>query len=206
MNNHTIYIISAPSGTGKTSLITALRQSMPDLYLSISYTTRVIRTGEQNGKNYFFVSAEVFESMIANNEFIEYAKVFGNLYGTAYKAIKDAVTEHDVILELDWQGAQAIRKKYKNVISIFILPPSYEILRNRLIQRNTDDASTIEARFDAAKQDIRHYNEYNYVLVNEDFIHTVDNLSAIIKATRLQYDKQKYKLNSLISQLTSIDV
>ncbi len=197
-----LIIISAPSGTGKTSLVSALRQQLPNLLKSVSHTTRAQREGEENGKHYHFVAIDEFNNMLASNVFLEHAEVFGNFYGTS----RDWVTETlanglDVILEIDWQGAQQIKRSMPDVVTIFILPPSEATLLQRLTDRKQDDASTIELRMRQAKNEVSHYNEYDYLIVNDDFAVAVEQLKTIISAARLRTSRQRNVWQKLIAQL-----
>jgi len=181
-----IFVISAASGTGKTSLVTALRESVPNLAVSISHTTRVPRPGEIDGKHYHFVEHSTFETMINHREFIEHAEVFGNLYGTARSEIIRLFQQNqDVILEIDWQGARQVRDSFPSAITIFILPPSLEELRRRLDSRGQDSAAVIERRLAGAYEEMSHLDEFDYIVINENFSNALADLSAIIRALRL---------------------
>ena len=170
MNKGNLYIISAPSGAGKTSLVKEVISSLNSLSVSVSHTTRQKREGEIDGKDYFFISVEKFKMMQVDSAFLESAQVFDNFYGTAQKTVEDTLLQgNDVILEIDWQGAQQIRKLLPASISIFILPPSIETLRQRLEGRGKDDAEIIARRMRDAVTEMRHYPEFDYVVVNEDF-------------------------------------
>ncbi len=185
MNRGKIYVIAAPSGAGKSTLVNALCKSDPLVQLSISHTTRPIRPGENDGVNYFFVSIEKFEEMIDNNEFLEYAKVYNNYYGTNINTIKQFQSNgKDIILEIDWQGARQIRKIFSDAILIFILPPSLEVLKQRLISRNTDSKEVIRTRLAAAEEDISHAEEFDYIIINDDFDSALLDLCSIIRAQR----------------------
>ncbi len=202
----TLYIVSAPSGAGKSSLIQALLQSTPDYdtQVSISHTTRPPRPGEVNGEHYFFVSVNEFESLIAKNEFIEYAKVFGNYYGTSASAIENMLDKGiDVFLDIDWQGARQVRERLPESRSIFILPPSLEELARRLRNRGQDQREVIEQRMREAVAEISHYNEYDYLIINDDFAVSLLDLKTILRAERLSKQRQEQRYEALISKLLS---
>jgi guanylate kinase len=197
-----LIIVSAPSGTGKTSLVFALKQRLPTLRISVSHTTRAIRPGEENGIHYNFVSQEDFSHMLEANIFLEHAEVFGNHYGTSSQWVTKNMEEgNDVVLEIDWQGAQQIRSKFNEAISIFILPPSEQALLERLTARNSDDRREIAKRMAQAKNEVSHYNEYDYLVVNDDFDNALTDLVAIISAARLRRSRQKLAREELIAQL-----
>lgn len=200
-----LYILSAPSGAGKSSLISALLNQQQDnkMMVSVSHTTRQPRPGEQEGVHYYFVSVEAFESLIEQDLFLEYAKVFGgNYYGTSLPAIEENLAKGiDVFLDIDWQGAQQIRQKVPNVKSIFILPPSLSELERRLIGRGQDSAEVIAARMSKAIDEISHYNEYDYVIVNDVFEQALADFQAILRAERLTLAHQQKQNQALIEQL-----
>jgi guanylate kinase len=186
-----LYVISAPSGAGKTSLIKALRARMPELGLSVSHTTRAMRPGEQDGVHYHFVDVAKFEAMIADGAFVEYARVFGNYYGTSKAAISQVLAGgQDLILEIDWQGAQQVRAQFPTVISIFVLPPSRAALRERLFGRGQDDAEVIARRLAEATLEMRQHPNYDYLIINEDFSTALDQLGCIFLSSRLRMTKQ----------------
>ncbi|MFK3558406.1 guanylate kinase [Pasteurella multocida] len=200
-----LYILSAPSGAGKSSLISALLNQQQDnkMMVSVSHTTRQPRPGEQEGVHYYFVSVETFESLIEQDLFLEYAKVFGgNYYGTSLPAIEENLAKGiDVFLDIDWQGAQQIRQKVPNVKSIFILPPSLAELERRLIGRGQDSTEVIAARMSKAIDEISHYNEYDYVIVNDVFEQALADFQAILRAERLTLAHQQKQNQALIEQL-----
>ncbi len=195
-----VFVVSAPSGTGKTSLVDAVLSGDPQLAVSVSHTTRPPRAGERDGENYHFVSEETFQSLIEQKKFIEYAKVFNNWYGTSISSIKNLLAaEKEVILEIDWQGFDIVRKQFETV-SIFILPPSKETLVERLTHRAKDKPEIIEARIKAADTEVKHYNLYDYLLVNDNFQQTVQDMQAIFRAARLKQRQQAPKLKDLLAQ------
>ena len=176
-----LFIIAAPSGCGKTSLVKALLENSKNLAVSVSHTTRKPRKGEIDGENYHFVSNETFEQMISNNDFLEYAEVFGNMYGTAKTNIYEKLDSNiNIILEIDWQGARQVRQNMPEVISIFILPPSKNVLLERLTSRGQDDKATISERMENSEKEMSHYNEFGYLIINDQFDSTLNNLKAII--------------------------
>lgn len=202
MANGTLYIIAAPSGAGKTSLVNALIDSTCDLTVSISHTTRAPRPGEKHGVDYFFVDQAKFDSMVANELFLEHAIVFGNLYGTSSAWVQEQLEAGiDVILEIDWQGAQQVRMQFTDYISIFILPPSLDVLRLRLQQRAQDNNEVIEQRMTQASAEISHYAEYDYLVVNDDFAIASMELQALIKARRLRQQVQAARYDELLKDL-----
>ena len=198
-----LFVIAAPSGGGKTSLTRALLEREPGIRLSVSYTTRPPRTGEQDGVDYHFVSADRFAVLKDSNEFLEHAHVHGNWYATSGTWLKSQVSAgQDVLLEIDWQGAAQVRVLIPESVHIFILPPSLESLEERLVRRGQDDAATIARRLDAAREEIRHCVDFNYVIINQDFASAVDDLTAVVRATRLRTAQQLVRHQPLIAQLT----
>ena len=176
-----LFIIAAPSGCGKTSLVKALLENSKNLAVSVSHTTRKPRKGEIDGENYHFVSNETFEQMISNNDFLEYAEVFGNMYGTAKTNIYEKLDSNiNIILEIDWQGARQVRQNMPEVISIFILPPSKNVLLERLTTRGQDDKATISERMENSEKEMSHYYEFGYLIINDQFDSALNNLKAII--------------------------
>ena len=176
-----LFIIAAPSGCGKTSLVKALLENSKNLAVSVSHTTRKPRKGEIDGENYHFVSNETFKQMISNNDFLEYAEVFGNMYGTAKTNIYEKLDSNiNIILEIDWQGARQVRQNMPEVISIFILPPSKNVLLERLTTRGQDDKATISERMESSEKEMSHYNEFDYLIINNQFDSALNNLKAII--------------------------
>lgn len=198
----TLYIISAPSGAGKTSLVKALIDSEAQIRVSVSHTTRAMRSGEVDGVNYHFASREQFHAMLDKTEFLEHAEVFGNLYGTSQKWVKQTLAEGlDLILEIDWQGAQQVRRLMPEAKSIFILPPTQEALRHRLTNRGQDSGEIIERRMREAVSEMSHYVEYDYLLINDDFAHALSDLKAIFRANRLLQGTQQQRHSGLLSEL-----
>ena len=204
-----LFIISAPSGCGKTSLVEALIKRNDNLCVSVSHTTRKPRLEEVNEINYYFTSISKFKKMINDDAFVEYAKVFDNYYGTALESIKHHLKKgKSVILEIDWQGANQIKKKFPNAISIFILPPSKEDLKKRLQLRAQDDQSTINKRMTNAKNEMLHYKNYEYLVINEDFGIALNDLETIIclpdkvsERSRLLITEQSIKYKKLLKKL-----
>lgn len=185
MAKGTLFIISAPSGAGKTSLVAGILAQINNIQASISHTTRDCRPGEQNGINYHFVDHQQFVTMIENNAFLEHAEVFGNFYGTSQEWVEATLsTGTDVILEIDWQGAEQVRSKFADSQSIFILPPSKQALRERLNGRGQDHAEVIEKRIAAATEEMSHYVEADYLVINDDFALALEQLKSIISAQR----------------------
>ncbi|OAI15466.1 guanylate kinase [Methylomonas lenta] len=197
-----LYIISAPSGAGKTSLVKKLQTEMDQLVVSVSHTTRNMRNGESNGRDYFFVSVDTFQTMLEDQAFLEYAQVFDNFYGTAQKTVADNLAQGlDVILEIDWQGAQQIRKLLPDSLSIFILPPSIEVLKQRLQNRGQDSDDIIARRMRDAVTEMGHYPEFDYLIVNDDFDLAFNQLKSVITANRLLQITQQQRLAPLLQNL-----
>ena len=200
----TLYIVSAPSGAGKTTLVGALLKKMPDVKASISHTTRPMRPGEKEGVNYHFVSEEIFLSLVNKEAFLEHAQVFNHFYGTSKEWVEKTLSEGiDVILEIDWQGAEQIRDLIPESKSIFILPPSLEALEERLIKRGQDDPTVIKRRLAAAKEEISHYMMADYLLINDGFDETLVEFNSIILHERLKLQSQKQKNLNLLNSLLS---
>jgi guanylate kinase len=186
-----LYCIVAPSGAGKSSLVAALLAVDTEIRLSVSCTTRPPRQGELDGREYHFVTRERFEQMIAADEFLEHAEVYGNLYGTSKRWIeRTRASGADVLLEIDWQGARQVRKLFPDMTYIYILPPSIEVLRERLIKRGKDSAEVIERRLAAAREDLLHINRADYVIINQDFSVALADLQAVVRALRLKAPRQ----------------
>ena len=196
-----LFIIAAPSGCGKTSLVKALLESSTKLAVSVSHTTRKPRKAEIDGKNYHFVSKERFGEMISNNDFVEFAKVFGNMYGTARSNIKEKLDANiDIILEIDWQGARQVRENMPNSISIFILPPSKNVLLQRLIERGQDDDETISKRMKNSESEMSHYDEFEYLVINDQFDSALNDLKAIIQDCNKNIKNIEFSLENQISR------
>jgi guanylate kinase len=188
-----VYIISAPSGSGKSTLVNELLKLAPDLDFSISYTTRAPRGIEQNGKQYFFVTREQFEQMIRAGEFLEHADVFGNYYGTAKRFLKEAESKgHDLLLDIDVQGAAQIKPKLVDGVSIFVLPPDRKTLEKRLLKRGEDDPAVILRRLYGASREIENYSKYDYILINDDLAESIKNLQAIVGSERLRTSAESF--------------
>jgi guanylate kinase len=204
MSSGKLYIISAPSGAGKTSLVRQLMAEVDNLVVSISHTTRRIRPGETQGEDYYFVSPAEFQVLLNNHELLEHASVFDNYYGTAKTTVEKNLNEGlDVILEIDWQGAQQIKRIRPDSLSIFILPPSTEILEQRLQNRGQDEDQVIARRMRDAVTEMSHHSEFDYLLVNDVFERALTELKSIIIANRLTKDRQQLNLKSLIKALLS---
>jgi len=197
-----LLIVSAPSGAGKTSLIKALIESDDRIEVSVSHTTRARRPGEKNGENYFFVSSAEFDTLRDDGAFFEWAEVFGHFYGTSVAQLESRLSAGaDVIVEIDWQGAQQVRQLMPESAWIFILPPSVEALKARLENRGQDDPGTIDVRMRAARDEISHWEETDYLIVNEDFDTALSQLKAVINAQRLRTSQQRSALNALLCDL-----
>ncbi|MCB1582685.1 MAG: guanylate kinase [Marinicella sp.] len=198
----TLFIVSAPSGTGKTSLVNALVRDTNHLKLSISHTTRKARPKEIDGYNYHFISEKKFKQMELAGVFMESANVFGNHYGTSQDAVQKMLDEgHDVVLEIDWQGAEQIKKRFPESISIFILPPSIAALQERLEGRGQDSSEVIAHRMEKAIAELKHYHKADYLVVNDDFEEALKSLKAIVKANRMTTAKQQFINHHLLKKL-----
>ncbi len=197
-----LFIVSAPSGAGKTSLVAALLASTPDVALSISYTTRPPRPGEVNGQDYHFVSRESFVEMAGRGDFLESAEIYGNLYGTSQSWIKSEIDSgRDILLEIDWQGAAQVRRFFPDCISVFILPPSIRTLEERLNGRGKDSAEVIARRMQAARDEISHVSEFDYVIINNKLDEAAQQLRSVVIAARMRRDHQLALHRDLIDQL-----
>ena len=197
-----LYIVAAPSGAGKTTLVRRLLAEDSAIRLSISYTTRTPRTGEENGREYHFVDVATFKQMIAQGDFLEWAEVHGNFYGTSKSWISSEMAAgRDVLLEIDWQGAQQVRQHFPQAIGVFILPPSLEVLAQRLRGRGTDAEEVIARRLAAAGEEMRHVGEFDYVIINDDLEQALADLLAVSRATRLTFTQQQQLYAELFSQL-----
>ena len=197
-----VFIVCAPSGAGKTSLVRELLARDPNVHLSVSHTTRPPRPGEQNGTAYHFVARPVFQAMIERGEFLESAEVHGNHYGTSQAGIEAHRGQgHDIVLEIDWQGAQQVRSLIPDAIGIFILPPSLEVLRQRMMDRRQDSAAVIERRLKGARSEIAHLGEFDYVIINNNFDEAVKDLASIVRSARLRLPSQIARHSDLINSL-----
>lgn len=193
-----IFIITAPSGAGKTSLVSALLKSDDSLSLSISHTTRTPRDGEQDGRDYHFVDKNVFMQMVSEGKFVESAEVFGNFYGTASQSLQ---TGKDIVLEIDYQGAAQVKALFAHAVLIFVLPPSVQALHSRLSARAQDSQSVIDARLAGATQEMRQYVNFDYVIINDNFSTALTDLQSIVRAERLRILPQSTRYNDVISTL-----
>jgi guanylate kinase len=199
-----LYIISAPSGAGKTSLISELIKQDAQIKVAISHTTRPTRRGEEDGKHYHFTNTNDFKTKIKQGYFLEYAQVFGNYYGTSNQSIDQQLeSKHDVILEIDWQGAQQVRKLRPDAISIFILPPSIDALEQRLQGRQQDSQAVIKTRLQQACDDMSYYHEFDYVVINDNFNHAVKDLASIFQCHRMQLMKQQQRHQEFLMKITA---
>lgn len=197
-----IFVVSAPSGAGKTSLVKRIISDVPDITVAVSHTTRPKRAGDVDGQDYHFVDRAEFESMIAAGDFVEHADVFGNYYGTSRAAITNCQAQgNDVILEIDWQGAKQVRERIPDTIAVFVVPPSREVLLRRLRDRGTDSEEVIARRTSEAVAEMRHLNEADYLLVNDDFEVAFSSFVAIISAARLRTPRQVRRHQSMIDEL-----
>ena len=197
-----MFVVSAASGTGKTSLVKALLERVNNLHVSVSHTTRGQRPGELDGVHYHFSQKEDFLALVQQGGFIEYAEVFGNYYGTAQATVKQQLAKgHDVLLEIDWQGAEQVRKLFPESQQIFILPPSQFDLRQRLSNRGTDSVEVIEHRLSCAVEDMQQYLNFDYLIINDDFNKALHDLESVIIANRLRLSQQANRHQELIQQL-----
>ena len=197
-----LFVISAPSGAGKTSLVHALLNINPQISLSVSFTTRDPRPGEHDGRDYHFVTRDTFLAMAKRGEFMESAEVYGNLYGTSQNWISNENAKgNDVLLEIDWQGAAQVRKLFPDCISIFILPPSMEALEQRLTGRGKDNAEVIARRMAAVRKDVAHVSEFDYVIINDNLNVALRELNAVVLSAQLACAKQLSRYQDLINQL-----
>jgi guanylate kinase len=202
MNTGLLFTVSAPSGAGKTSLVKALVGRIPAARISISHTTRAKRPGEVEGEDYYFVSKDEFMKRVNAGGFLEHAEVYGNYYGTSQQAVEDLLKRgHDVILEIDWQGAAQVRRLRPEAVSIFILPPSRAILEQRLRGRGQDSDAVITRRLAVAREELSHYAESDYLIVNEDFERALQELETVVRGQRLRREYQQPRLVDLIRQL-----
>ena len=196
-----LFVVVAPSGAGKTSLVAELLRRETNIKLSISYTTRAPREGEAHGREYHFVSREAFEKMIASGDFLEHANVYGNYYGTSRRWIEGELAgDHDVLLEIDWQGARQVRALFPETVGIFILPPSLSELKRRLEARGKDAAEVIARRLAGAREEVSHVLEFQYIIVNEAFDSAVSDLQAVVRASRVSRERQSERIASLLAE------
>jgi guanylate kinase len=199
-----LFVVAAPSGGGKSSMVNALLEREPGIRLSVSYTTRPPRPGESEGHHYHFIDVPTFLALNERGEFLEHAFVHGNWYATSATWLKAQVAAgQDVLLEIDWQGAAQVRRLIPDSVNIFILPPSLEALKERLEKRAQDSPAVIEQRLAAAIEEIRHCGEFDYVIMNQDFARAVDDLSAIVRAARLAAPRQQVRHAKVLAQLLS---
>lgn len=200
-----LFVISAPSGAGKTSLVHSLIEMVPMLYVSISHTTRPRRPYEKDGIDYHFVDEQSFLKLIKNGQFLEYARVFDNYYGTSRAWVEQQMAEgKDIILEIDWQGAEQVRKQIANTVNIFILPPSYQTLKSRLIGRG-DANDIVNRRMQGAREEISHYRDYDFLVINDDFDTALAELNTIIRAMKQGYRQQMGYYNNFVARLLNED-
>ncbi len=199
-----LFIVAAPSGGGKTSLVKKLVDGLENILVSISHTTRDQRAGEEEGKDYFFVTEAVFEDMAEKGTFIEHARVFNHLYGTSKDEIqRQLAAGMDIVLDIDWQGAEQIKAAFPDAVTIFILPPSLDALKRRLTKRQRDDTAVIEARMQRARDELSHYDAFDYLIVNDNFNQAASELRSIVVANRLMAARQIQKQSKLLSFLLS---
>lgn len=203
-NTGSLFIVAAPSGCGKTSIVRELVKNIDKIATSISHTTRERRSLEKDAVDYFFISEQEFRKMIKNNDFVEYAHVFGNFYGTSFAQIDSRLKSGiDVVLDIDWQGAQQIKRLFPDSVGVFIVPPSLNALRDRLHSRAQDDENVINSRMQKAQSEMGHYVEFDYLIVNDDFEKAVSELVTIVKSKRLSIKRQIAKHKDLLSFLTA---
>lgn len=199
-----LFIVAAPSGGGKTSLVKKLIETLDHIEVSVSHTTRAMRPGERDGVDYFFIDDKEFINMVNDNAFLEHAKVFNNFYGTSIAQINARLAcGIDVVLDIDWQGAEQIRRSFPDAVSIFIIPPSLDALKQRLTNRQQDNHDVISDRMKKAQDELSHYPEFDYLIVNDDFEHAAMELGAIVIANRLRVQRQVNKQSKLLSFLMS---
>jgi guanylate kinase len=200
-----LFIISSPSGGGKGTLIREVLRIVPNIGYSISFTTRKIRVGEEHGKHYFFISREEFENLIERGEFLEYAEVHGNFYGTSKTQVEKMTNEgRDVILEIDVQGADSIRAKMPKAVSIFILPPSFEVLKARLVKRQTESDEELSLRLKNSRGEVEDYKDFDYVIINDEVEKASNDLKTAILAERLKKDRQIEKIETILETFEKI--
>ena len=199
MNRGMLIVVSSPSGGGKGTLIDRVLKTVPNVSYSVSFTTRAPRPGEADGREYFFIDRATFEQMIERGEFLEWADVYGHLYGTSCKQVeRERAAGHDIILEIDVQGAESVRGKILDAVSIFILPPSFELLRERLLARGTEAAEALEKRMHGAPSEVEQYRHFQYVILNDDINRASQQLAAVIYAERARRERQEVNLRSAL--------
>lgn len=202
-----LIVVSSPSGGGKGTLIDRVLKTVPGVSYSVSYTTRAPRGTEQNGHEYFFVSTDAFEEMIRSGEFLEWANVYGYLYGTNQAQVeRELAAGHDIILEIDVQGAASIRKKISDAVSIFILPPSFELLRQRLLARGTDSPADLEKRLRGAPAEVEQHENFQYVILNDDINRASQQLAAVIYAERARRERQEARLSETLEDFGQVNL
>ncbi|MGE3296305.1 MAG: guanylate kinase [Porticoccaceae bacterium] len=200
----TLFTVSAPSGAGKTSLLAELVRQLPDIRVSVSHTTRAMRPGERDGIDYHFVTEPEFLAMLDQAEFLEHARVFNNLYGTSQRWVEEQLHNGtDVVLEIDWQGAAQVRRLLPDCVRVFILPPSIDTLMTRLTSRRQDRPEVIRQRLAQAREEISHYVEADYLIVNDQFDRALDELLAVVKSQRLTLGAQERRFEALLRSLLS---
>ena len=201
MSGH-LYIVSAPSGAGKTTLVRCLLENDPGIRVSISHTTRKPRAGEREGHEYHFIAVPAFLDKVRDDDFLEWAEVHGNYYGTSTRGIEAALLAgQDVLLEIDWQGAQQVRRRFPAAISVFIMPPSLDELERRLRERATDLAEIIARRVAAAREEMRHVDEFDYVIINDDLQRALHDLLAVVRSARLRCPVQRQRYATLFATM-----
>jgi len=199
-----LFVVSSPSGGGKGTLVQRVLKQVPNLSYSVSYTTRAPRNGEENGREYFFVTSERFETMIAANEFLEWAVVHSKLYGTARQQVVNEISAgRDIILEVDVQGAASVRELLPDAVSIFILPPSFEILKQRLQARGTDSPEELDLRLRNAPTELKDYSAFQYVILNDDLDRAVNQMTAIVHAERARLSRQETKVRRVVAAFST---
>jgi guanylate kinase len=197
-----LFIVSAPSGAGKTSLLRELVPADERLVVSVSHTTRAMRPGERDGQHYHFVSIEHFEQLVGEGAFLEHAPVFDNYYGTSEAAVREPLAQGlDVVLEIDWQGARQVRRRFPEAVSIFIAPPNIEALRERLSGRGQDSAEIVERRMVDARSELSHFPEYDYLVINDDFATALAELRCVVKAERLREPRQSGRFTEALADM-----
>ena len=195
-----LFIITSPSGGGKGTLIKEILRTMENISYSVSFTTRKMREGEVDGKDYFFVSPDEFKNLARQGDFLEFANVHGNFYGTLQRQVKmETESGRDIILEIDVQGAESVKAKMPSAVSVFILPPSFEVLRKRLVSRQTESEAELQLRLKNAKTEVKYYAQFDYVIVNKEKTEAVENLRSVIAAERLRGVRQTEEIESIIS-------